>query len=99
MQSDFAADQPHLRRRDQADAGDLDRMQLALDLAGPEVQEPAQYRKVGRAVEMLPDEALQQVGVVGHVIENLGSGQPIARKLASQFSRAQRSEERRVGKA
>src|SRR5262245_5358000 len=40
---------------------DLYRMQLAFDVVAPEIEKPAQFRKIRRSIEPLPNEALQQV--------------------------------------
>ncbi len=51
-------------------------MQLALDLALPEREEPGELRKARREVVALPDEALQQRRVVGQAVEDFGGRQP-----------------------
>ena len=61
---------------------DFHRMQLAVDVAAPEIEKPAQLGKIRGEIELLPDEALQQIGMVGQVVDDLGSGQPIIPKLA-----------------
>ena len=44
---------------------DVDREELALDVVAPEFEKFAQFGEIGRKVEFLPDEALQQGRVVG----------------------------------
>src|SRR5215470_3227274 len=46
----------YLPRRDQGRLGHFHRMQPALDVAGPEIQESPKHRVVRRHVELLPDE-------------------------------------------
>ena len=60
---------------------DLHRMQLALDVLFPEGEEALQLGIARRDIELLPDEALDQVRVVGQVVEDLGRGQPVSLKL------------------
>src|SRR5438270_12935960 len=62
---------------------DLHRMKLALDVAAPEFKEPAELGKVRSEVELRPDEALQQIGMVRHAVDDLGGGQPILTKLGN----------------
>src|SRR5215211_7165258 len=50
---------------------DVDRVQPALDVAAPKFEELAQLGKIGSQVELLPDEALEQRGVVRQSIKDL----------------------------
>src|SRR5437868_1143043 len=43
---------------------DVDRVQFAFDVAAPELEEFAELREFGGEVEFLPDEGLQQGGMV-----------------------------------
>src|SRR5947209_986619 len=56
-------------------------MELALDVAAPEFEEAAELGKIRSEVELLPDKALQQIGVVRHPVNDLGSRQPILTKM------------------
>ena len=76
MQSEDRLDMPEPAGR-KPRLTDLYRMELALDIAAPKVEKAAQLGKIGRAVELLPDEALQQIGVIGKVIDDLRCGQPV----------------------
>jgi len=58
-------------------------MELALDVAGPKLQEAPEFGKIRSEVELLPDKALQQIGVVRHPIDDLGGGQPILTKMGN----------------
>ena len=62
---------------------DFYRMKLALDVAAPEFQEAPELGKVRSEVELLPDKALQQVGVVRHPVDDLRRGQPILTKAGN----------------
>src|SRR5258708_15106943 len=64
-------------RGDQRRPRHFHRMQLALDVAGPEVEETTQHRKLRRDVQMLPNEALQQTGMVRQMIEDLCRCPPV----------------------
>ena len=74
-----------LRRNDESGAGDFHRMQLAVQAAVPEIQEAAQDRVFGGQIIVLPRIALQQAGVIGQAIEDLGGGQAVAVKLTDQI--------------
>jgi hypothetical protein len=56
-------------------------MELALDITAPEFQEPPQLGIIGRNVELLPDKALQQIGVIGQMVDYLRRGQAIIGQL------------------
>lgn len=58
-----------------------DGVDFAIKLAVPEVDEFIQYRKFWRNVQLLPDEALQQFRVVGHVIEDFRRGETVVSQL------------------
>src|SRR5215469_3656395 len=60
---------------------DFYRMKLALDIAAPEFEKAVQLGKIGGSVELLPDEALQQVGMIGKMVDDFRRGQPIFRRL------------------
>src|SRR4051794_18399307 len=62
---------------------DFYRMELALDVGAPELQEAAQLGKIRSEVELLPDKALQQIGVVRHPVDDLRRGQPILTKMGN----------------
>src|SRR5580765_4703518 len=55
----------------------VDRMQLALDVVAPELEELVELGKIGRQVEFLPDETLEQGGMVGQPVDDLCRGEPI----------------------
>ena len=71
------ADDPDFGGADQRPRRQPNRVDLGLDLGFPEVQQTPEFRIVGREVVALDRGGLQNAGVVGHVIENLGGGQPI----------------------
>src|SRR6266851_180577 len=60
---------------------DVDRMQSALDVVTPELEEFVQLRIIGGEVEFLPDEGLEQRGMVRHAVDDLGGGEPVPPRL------------------
>jgi hypothetical protein len=52
-------------------------VKLALDTAAPKLQEAAQLWKIRSNIELLPDEALQQVGVIRQMVDDLRGRQSI----------------------
>src|SRR6185312_16502248 len=79
---------------------DHDRMQLAIDVLAPEVEEFAELGELGRGVEFLPDESLQLFGFVGQAIDDLGRGQPVSGGVrGSTHRRVFRSSRRKHGPA
>ena len=60
---------------------DLHGVELALDIAAPKLEKPAQFGKIRRDIELLPDETLQQVGMIGKVVDDLRGRQPTFAKL------------------
>src|SRR5438128_10463943 len=59
----------------------IHRMQLALEVAAPEFEEALEFGIIRREVEFLPDEALQQGGMVRQVIDDLCGGEPVPPNL------------------
>ena len=58
------------------------RVKLAFDIAAPEFQKAAQLRKIRGKIELLPDETLQQIGVIWKTVDDLRGRQSIiARRL------------------
>src|SRR5690606_40981704 len=56
-------------------------MQLAVQLAFPEAEEPVQGGEFRRQIVFLPDIALQQPGMVRHVIQDFRRGEMVAQQL------------------
>src|ERR1700726_3247087 len=77
MQEERGADVAKLGPTGKSGLADFHGMELALDVAAPEVEEPAQLGKFRGEIELLPDEALQQVGMIGKMVDDLCRGQPI----------------------
>src|SRR5262245_6983766 len=63
-------------RRQRLAAGQAHGMNDRIDLASPEIEKLMDAWVVGRQVEGLPDETLQQRRMVRHVIEHFGRRQP-----------------------
>lgn len=61
---------------------DLYGMEFALDVVAPEIKKPAQLGKIRGKIELLPDETLQQIGVIWKTVDDLRGRQSIiARRL------------------
>src|SRR5207248_6130706 len=59
----------------------IHRVQFAFDAAAPEFEKAPQFGIVWCKIEFLPDEALQQGGMVRQPVDDLCRGQPISLKL------------------
>ena len=59
----------------------IHRVQFAFDAAAPEFEKSPQLGIIGREVEFLPDEALQQGGMIGEPVDDFCRRQPISLKL------------------
>ena len=81
MQAKRRADVAELGPPDRARLANPHRVELALDVAAPEFQEPAQLREVRGNIELLPDEALQQIGMVRQTVDDLRGRQTIIAKF------------------
>ena len=68
-------------RADQLLAGDVDGVQLALDLRDPEIEELVQLGIAGRDIVMLPDERLEDTRMVGQVVGDVGRREAITVEL------------------
>ena len=52
-------------------------VKLALDIAAPEFEKAVQLREIRGNIELLPDEALQQVGMIRQMVDDLCRRQSI----------------------
>jgi len=77
MQAKRGADVAEPRPSSKAGLADPDRMKLALDIVAPEFQKPVQLREIRGNIEPLPDEALQQIGMIGEMVDDLRGRQSI----------------------
>src|SRR6266851_9332337 len=59
----------------------FDGVELALDVAAPEFQKPAQFGEIRGEIGLLPDEALQLLGMIRPMVDDLRGRQPIMAKL------------------
>jgi hypothetical protein len=57
---------------------------LAVEIVFPEIEELGEGGELGRQIEVLPDEALQNVLVIGHPIEDFSGGQTIVVELRNK---------------
>jgi hypothetical protein len=67
-------------------------MQRPLDLAAPEVEEAGEFGEHRGAVDLLPHEGLQHAGVVRHVVQDLGRGEPPVRDADEGFEGMQHAD-------
>jgi len=56
-------------------------MQRPVNLPIPEFDEVIEHRKIGRQIIILPDEKLQQMRMIGQVVENFRRRQTITGEL------------------
>jgi hypothetical protein len=56
-------------------------MQPAIELLAPEIEKPQEDREPGRNVQILPDVALEDVGMIRQAVEDLGRRQAIRARL------------------
>ena len=62
-------------RTDEALVGDLHRMHRTFDLAVPEIEEFEQFGEIRSQVVMLPEKLLQERGMVGKTVDDVGRRQ------------------------
>ena len=86
MKHELTAAIGELAGLDQFFVRDFDHIQPAFQLRFPEAQKFVQNRKARRDVELLPDIALQQLGMIGHAIDDFRRRQAIIFKLPSQIA-------------
>src|SRR3546814_762379 len=86
VQPEFGSDVPEFARRDDTVVRHRYRMNPAFDVLLPEAEEPAQYRIARRQIETLPDEALQQVRMIRHVIQDLRGREPVMSELHREIA-------------
>src|ERR1700722_8541166 len=84
MQAKLAVDGANFRWLDQPRMGHCHRMQRALELFQPEIEEFVQRRKVRAEIVVLPDVGLQEPGMVRPPVEDIGSGQAVALELPAE---------------
>ena len=87
MQPEDAVHCPNLRRLDQLGMGDRHGMQHALERCLLKLKKSLQFGEVGTNVIGLPDVGLQQPGVIGASIQDVGSRQAVAGQLLAEILR------------
>src|SRR4051812_5573633 len=81
VQSQRVLDVAEAGRAGAATLAHIHRMQLPLDVRAPEFEKAPQLGIIGREIEFLPDEALQQGRVVRQAIDDLCGREPVPVKL------------------
>src|SRR5262245_33645338 len=71
MQAEFAADKPQLRRRNELLMDHRHSMELAIEIARPEVEKILEARETRMDVVLLPDVRLQERWMIWHPVEDL----------------------------
>ena len=66
---------------DQVYRGDPDRMQPPIQLSFPEFQKLAQHRVFRGNIQVLPNIGLEDFGMIGQAIKDLGGGQAVVLQL------------------
>src|SRR5271166_1818134 len=61
-------------------------MERTLDVADPEIKKPPQGGIFRGRIEMLPDEALKPVGIIGQMVDDLRCRQPIFAALQCEVA-------------
>src|SRR5580704_8021891 len=84
VQPEFRADRLEFRRLDESRMPYGHRVEQTVELACPEVEKLLKLREVRMQVVMLPDEVLQDIGVIGHAVKDVGGGQPKPLELAAE---------------
>src|SRR5258708_11391162 len=85
MQPEDAVHCPNLRRLDQLGMGDRHGMQHAFERCLPKLKKSLQFGEVGTNVIGLPDVGLQQPGVIGASIQDVGRRQAVAGHLLAEI--------------
>src|ERR1700733_6962745 len=85
VQPELAVDRADLRRLDQPRVRHRHRVQRALKLLQPEIEELVELRKCRAEIVVLPDISLQQPGVIGPPVEDVGGGQSVAFELFAKL--------------
>src|SRR5205823_13658057 len=86
MQQERGPHVPEARPSGKPSMANFDRVQPPLDVPAPKLKKPAQLREMWRGIELLPDETLQQVGMIGKVVDDLRGRQPTLAKLRLQLA-------------
>src|SRR5262245_56205499 len=84
VQPEYAVHRPDLGGLDQARMRDRHRMQRPFELLQPEGEEAVEDRELGAQIVVLPDVGLQQRRIIGHPVENMSRGEPVALELPSK---------------
>src|SRR5690606_31596591 len=78
MQDELALERAPFAGRNHLPMDVTHRVQRAIQLLLPKLQKALHLREVGRKIVVLPDVALQEGGMIGHAIEDLGGRQAVA---------------------
>ena len=83
MEVQLRRGEAHLVAGDDFLRGHLDRMELAIEIRLPKVEELRQHGKFRGEIIVLPNKRLQETRMVGEMVEDFRCGQAIKRSLAN----------------
>src|SRR5262245_45039463 len=86
MEQELAIHEAEVTRRDQSPVRDSNAVERAVEIGIPEVEKVDEFGEARREVVVLPDIALQKLGMVGQAVEYFCCGQREALELASEGS-------------
>jgi hypothetical protein len=92
VQIELRVDHLQFRRLDQSGMGDDHLVKRAFDLFGPEFQEFLQFGKIGLQIILLPDEGLDDRGMIGHSVKNVGGGYAVTFELTDKVPGGHRND-------
>src|SRR5918998_410004 len=87
VQGDDPVDGLELRRLDKARVCHRNGVERPMKLADPKVEELVEDGKLRSEVVLLPDEGLQERGVVRHPVQDVGGRQAVALELPDEILR------------
>jgi len=76
---------PPPARGDDIGRADAHRVQLAVEFALPEGKKATENGIIRREIEILPDKALQQAGVIRHMVEDFCGRQAVTPQLSAEM--------------
>jgi hypothetical protein len=84
MPQELAIDEAELARRDQPTVRNANAVQRAVEISVPKIEKVDELWEAGREVVVLPDIALQKLGMIWEAIEDLRGGEGEALELANE---------------
>jgi hypothetical protein len=85
VDGDYSVDETDFGCPDQPAMGNPDRMDGCLNFLAPVIEKPAQYRETRRMIAGLPDELLDQPGMVGSPVADFRGHHSITAELSQEI--------------